>query len=69
MHQHVTGTAPLSRLLQALTQAKADGSYPKLLRQLARIRLLVLDDWGLEPLTQAHRNDLLEIMDDRHGLS
>ena len=59
----------LSRLLQALTQAKADGSYPKLLRQLARIRLLVLDDWGLEPLTQAHRNDLLEIMDDRHGQS
>ena len=59
----------LSRLLQALTQAKADGSYPKLLRQLARIRLLVLDDWGLEPLAQAHRNDLLEIMDDRHGQS
>ncbi len=59
----------LSRLLQTLTQAKADGSYPKLLRQLARLRLLVLDDWGLEPLTQAHRNDLLEIMDDRHGQS
>ncbi len=59
----------LSRLLQTLTQAKADGSYPKLLRQLARLRSLVLDDWGLEPLTQAHRNDLLEIMDDRHGQS
>ena len=59
----------LSRLLQALTEAKADGSYHKLLRQLARTRLLVLDDWGLEPLTQAHRNDLLEIMDDRHGQS
>ena len=36
----------LSRLLQALTQAKADGSYPKLLRQLARIRLLVLETGG-----------------------
>ena len=27
----------------------------------------LIDDWGLEPLKPAHRNDLLEIMDDRHG--
>jgi DNA replication protein DnaC len=59
----------LSRLLLELTQAKADGSYPKLLVRLAKTRLLVLDDWGLEKLTTAHRNDLLEIMDDRHGTS
>ena len=59
----------LSRLLLALTQAKADGSYHKQLNQLAKIQLLVIDDWGLEPLTQAHRNDLMEIMDDRHGHS
>ena len=51
----------------ALTQAKADGSYPKLLGQLAKIQLLIIDDWGLEPLRPAHRNDLMEIMDDRHG--
>jgi DNA replication protein DnaC len=59
----------LSRLLLELTQAKADGSYHKQLNQLAKIRLLIIDDWGLEPLNQAHRNDLMEIMDDRHGHS
>jgi len=57
----------LSRLFLELTQAKADGTYHKRLKQLAKIRLLVIDDWGLEPLTPAQRNDLMEIMDDRHG--
>ena len=57
----------LSRLLLELTQAKADGSYQKLLVKLAKTQVLLLDDWGLEKLTTAHRNDLLEIMDDRHG--
>ncbi|MBS97675.1 MAG: ATP-binding protein [Oceanospirillaceae bacterium] len=57
----------LSRLLLELTQAKADGTYHKLLKQLAKVQLLLIDDWGLEPLKPAHRNDLMEIMDDRHG--
>lgn len=57
----------LSRLLLELTQAKADGSYPKLLKQIAKTQLLVIDDWGLEKLSAAHRNDIMEIMDDRHG--
>lgn len=57
----------LSRLLLELTQAKADGSYQKLLAQIAKIDVLLIDDWGLEPLTAAQRNDLMEIMDDRHG--
>lgn len=59
----------LSRLLLELTQAKADGSYRKLLQQLGKLELLVIDDWGLEGLTAPQRNDLLEIMDDRHGSS
>ena len=59
----------LSRLLLELNQAKADGSYSKLLKQLAKVRLLALDDWGLEPLQPAHRHDLLEILDDRHDNS
>ncbi len=46
---------------------KADGSYSKALQVLSRLDLLILDDWGLEPLKAAHRNDLMEIMDDRHG--
>lgn len=57
----------LSRLLLELTQAKADGSYPKQLRQLAKVSLLLLDDWGLEALKHDQRSDLMEIMDDRHG--
>jgi len=57
----------LSRLLLELTQAKADGSYQKLLAQIAKIQVLLIDDWGLETLTAAQRNDLMEIMDDRHG--
>jgi DNA replication protein DnaC len=43
----------LSRLLLELTQAKADGTYHKRLQQLAKIRLLLIDDWGLEPMTPA----------------
>ena len=57
----------LSRLLMALTQAKADGTYPKYLMQLAKVQVLIIDDWGLETFTSAQRNDLMEIMDDRHG--
>mgnify|MGYP001813343697 FL=1 len=57
----------LSRLLLELNQAKADGSYHQQLKLLAKVRLLIIDDWGLEPLQAAHRNDLMEIMDDRHG--
>lgn len=59
----------VSRLMLALTQAKADGSYSKFLQQLAKVDLLILDDWGLEPLKAAQRNDLMEIMDDRHDNS
>ena len=67
MHSYSVRYYRLSRLLLELAQAKADGSYHKQLKQLARIQLLIIDDWGLEPLKPAHRNDLMEIMDDRHG--
>ena len=52
-----------------LTQAKADGSYAKELKQLAKTQVLIVDDRGLEPLTASQRNDLMEIMDDRHGFT
>jgi DNA replication protein DnaC len=57
-----------SRLLDELTVAHGDGSYRKLLQQLAKIELLIIDDFGLEPLTHRQRCDLLELMDDRHGV-
>ena len=56
-----------SRLFDALTIAHGDGSFGKLLVQLAKAQLLIIDDWGLDVLTQQQRNDLLEIMEDRHG--
>lgn len=59
----------LSRLMLELTQAKADGTYSKALQQLAKLDVLIMDDWGLEPLNAAQRNDLMEIMDDRNGSS
>lgn len=54
------------RLLSELTLAKSDGSHPRLLAKLARIHLLVLDDWGLAPLSAAEARDLLEVIDDRY---
>ena len=56
----------LPRLLSDLEIAHADGRYPKLLQRLAKIDVLVLDDWGLETLTDRSRHDLLEILDDRY---
>jgi len=57
----------LPRLLDELGIGRADGRYGKLLKQLARIDTLVIDDWGLAVLDDAHRRDLLEVLDDRHG--
>jgi DNA replication protein DnaC len=57
-----------SRLLEELRIAHADGSYTNLLNQLAKMDLLILDDFGLEVLQPADRNDLLEIVEDRHNL-
>ena len=61
--------ARTSRLLQQTALAHADGSYPKLLDALARIQVLVLDDWLRDPLTRSQSQDLLEIVDDRYGRS
>ena len=50
-----------------LALARGDGRHARLLKSLARVELLILDDWGLSPLTSAQGRDLLEIVDDRHG--
>jgi len=54
------------RLLEALGLARGDGRYARMLKGLARVHLLILDDWGITPLTAEGRRDLLEIIDDRH---
>jgi hypothetical protein len=52
---------------EALALARGDGRHPRLLRNLGRADLLILDDWGLEPLDAAARHDLLEILEERYG--
>jgi len=55
------------KLLYHLAIAKADGSYPKTMKKLLRTQVLILDDFGLAPLTDPERRDLLEVIEDRHG--
>ena len=57
----------LSSLLSELEIAKADGRYAKIIRELAKTDLLILDDWGLAPVADHVRPLLLEVLDDRHG--
>lgn len=57
----------VSRLFHDLVAARADGSYGKLLAVLLKADLLILDDWGLAPLGDRERRDLLEVLEDRHG--
>lgn len=59
----------LPRLLQEMHIARGDGSYGKLLTRLAKYALLVIDDWGLAKLSDKERRDLLEVLEDRHGIS
>lgn len=56
------------RLFDELAQARADGTYTNLLRRIAKAQVLILDDFGLEPLTPAQRRDLLEVVEDRHKI-
>ena len=59
----------LPRLLTELSIARADGRYAKLLASIAKTSVLVIDDWGVSKLSAENRRDLLEIIEDRHGLS
>ena len=56
----------LPRLLQELPIAKGDGTYTRLMNRLAKVDVLILDDWGLSKLIAEQRRDLLEILEDRH---
>ena len=57
------------RLLEQLAQGRVDGSWLKYLKQLQKIQVLILDDLGLEQLSNAQCNDLLELIEDRYGQS
>jgi len=55
------------RLFDTLALARGDGRHARFLKTLARVELLILDDWGLANVTADQGRDLLEILDDRHG--
>ena len=57
----------VSKLFAALALARGDGRYARILRDLAGVQLLILDDWGLEPLDAGARHDLYEILEERYG--
>lgn len=57
----------LPRLFQDFVTARASGEYAKLLASLARVDVLLLDDWGLAPLGGEQRRDFLELVEDRYG--
>jgi DNA replication protein DnaC len=58
-----------SRLFGELSVAKGDGRYAKLMNTIAKSQLLIIDDWGLSVLNEQEQRDLLEILEDRHGIS
>src|SRR5690606_30701454 len=58
----------MPRLLEELALAHADGTYTRLLGRLAKVDVLVIDDWGIAPLRDQERRDMLEILDDRYGM-
>src|SRR5918998_5768704 len=55
------------KLFADLALARGDGRHARLMRALGGVRLLILDDWGLEPLGPEQRRDMLEIVEDRYG--
>jgi len=57
----------MSRLMHEMHVARHDGSYSKLLGRFAKMHLLIIDDWGITPLGDQERRDLLEVLEDRHG--
>lgn len=59
----------LPRLFQELAIARADGSYPKIMKKLSKMKVLIIDDLGLAPMSAPERRDFLEVIEDRHALS
>ena len=59
----------LPTLFQHLAMARADGSYPRLMKRIGKAKVLVIDDWGIAPMTAPERRDLFEVIEMRHGIS
>lgn len=55
----------LSRLFSEIAMSRGDGSYIRHLEGLRKVKVLILDDWGLAPLTSQESRELLEVIEDR----
>ena len=70
-YSKVGGYAPeyvgINRFLEKITSSKLDGTYIKLLNQIEKTHLLILDDFGISPLDAVTRLALLQILEDRYG--
>jgi DNA replication protein DnaC len=58
----------LPRLFEELAVARGDGRYARLMTSLAKVDVLILDDWGLALLDDERRRDLLEVLDERYQI-
>ena len=59
----------LPRLFQEVSIARADGTYPKLMNKIAKVKVLIIDDFCITPVKEPERKDLLEVIEDRQGIS
>lgn len=57
------------RFYQEIAIAKADGSYPKLMNKLAKVKVLIIDDFCISPMTDPERRELFEVIEDRQGIN
>ena len=69
MLEHSVHYARVSTLLMKFDQARVLGTYPKLMQRLGAVDLLIVDDWGLQPLDATARHDVLELLDRRYQRS
>lgn len=59
---------PVVDPVQDIGISRGDGRYPKVMKDLDKTDLLILDDWGINPIKGDQLRDLLEVLEDRHGI-
>jgi len=65
---HTVQYIRIPKLIFMLMQSRADGTYGRLLKRLSKVQVLLLDDFGLAPLSEIEKQDLVEIAEDRYGV-
>lgn len=58
----------MNKFLETIAQSRIDGTYLKLIKQLTAKKLIILDDFGLKPLSGDAKLTLLDLLEDRYGI-